>query len=487
MLTLVLCLVLGLLSALGIAVAASFRSFYLRDAENDLLREMDDINEIAVTRYVDMEKRPAAKEELQVIVRLHDACLQLCFDSGELGRYIAYGNAADRWGVVEDADIQPYIDAVRSGEYEECSYGILTKYTGFPTLTVMRPIETEEGEDLGVMFFHYDMTGVNSSIRAVLTKVALISLIAIAFAIPLVMTLVRQITHPISHMTDVVKEFAKGNFESRAEVKGRDELANLGASFNTMADELNTLEEARRSFVANVSHELRSPLTSMRGFLEAMSDGTIPPEEYGQYIDIVLDENRRMTVMVNDLLDLARIESGQYKLNITDFELTELVRRILITFVARITAKRFHMEVDLNGDEPVYVEADEARISQVLHNLIDNAIKYTPEGGFIRVECGSENRREKRIATFSITNSGDGIPEAALPHVFDRFYKAETAHTRAGASGTGLGLSIAKLILEQHGQDIAVTSKEGVTCFSFTLAEGEKPHAKKEEHLKLKE
>lgn len=486
MLTFVLALVLGLLAALGIAVSVSFRAFYLRDAENRLLREMEDINEIAVERYPDVDKRPAAREEFQVIVRLHDACLQLCYDSGELGRYIAYGGAADRWGVVEEADIDPYIEAVKSGVYEECSYGLLTKYTGFPTLTVMRPISTPEGGSLGVMFFHYDMTGVNDSIRAALLRSALISIVAIIAAVPLVMALVKQITNPISHMTDVVRAYAKGDLESRVTVRGQDELNNLGSSFNAMADELNTLEEARRSFVANVSHELRSPLTSMRGFLEAMNDGTIPPEEHGEYIEIVLEENRRMTVMVNDLLDLARIESGQYKLNITDFDLTELVRRTLITFFARITAKRFHVEADV-PEEPVYVEADEARISQVIHNLIDNAIKYTPEGGFIRIECGSENRREKRIATFSVTNSGEGIPEEALPHVFDRFYKAEAAHTPSGTSGTGLGLSIAKLILEQHGQDITVTSKEGVTCFSFTLALGEKPPAKKEDHSRQKE
>ena len=322
MITIVLALLLGLLVVLGIAVSVSFRSLYLTETKNRLLREVDDINEIVVTRYLDMDKRPAAREEFHSIVRLYDAYLQLCFDDGELGRYSTYGDdSGSRWAAAEEADLEPYIEAAHQGTNEPLYFGLLTRYTGFYTLTALRPITTEEGETLGVIFFHYDMTGVNDTIRNTLSKVALFCTIAIAVAIPLVMLLVRSVTDPISHMTDVVKDYAKGDLTRRVSVKGTDELSNLGASFNAMADGLNTLEAARRSFVANVSHELRSPLTSMRGFLEAMADGTIGPEERDKYIGIVLDENIRMTGMVNDLLDLARIESGQYKLSMTDFDL----------------------------------------------------------------------------------------------------------------------------------------------------------------------
>lgn len=477
MLTSVLALVLGLLVVFGIVVSITFRSLYLTETRNRLVREVDDINEIVVTRYIDMDKRPAAREELKSIVRLYDAYLQLCFDDVELGRYSAYGDdSGARWGTAEEADLDAYIEAVHQGTDEGLYYGLLTRYTGFYTLTAMRPITTEEGEELGVIFFHYDMTGVNSSIRSALSKVMLFCGIAIAVSVPLIMLLVRSVTDPISHMTEVVKDYGRGNLDRRVEVKGTDELSNLGASFNSMADGLSTLENARRSFVANVSHELRSPLTSMRGFLEAMADGTIAPEERDQYIAIVLDENRRMTVMVNDLLDLARIESGQYKLSMSDFDLNELMRRTVITFLPRIGSKRIHLEI-LIGEEPLFVMADPQRITQVLHNLIDNGIKYTTDGGFLRIE----SRQERHIARVLITNSGSGIPKEALPHVFDRFYKAELAHTPTGTSGTGLGLSIAKLILNQHGQEISVSSDEGVTCFSFTLALGVKPSARKEQ------
>ena len=181
-----------------------------------------------------------------------------------------------------------------------------------------------------------------------------------------------------------------------------------------------------------------------------------------------------MTVMVNDLLDLARIESGQYKLNLTAFDISELIRRAIITFEARIHSKRFTVNVQL-PEEAVYVEGDAVRITQVLHNLIDNAVKYTPEGGELTIECAPE----RHVARVSIINSGPGIPEDALPHVFDRFYKAQKAHTPSGSSGTGLGLSIAKLIIDQHEQEITATSEPGRTCFSFTLKRTMRPLTKK--------
>lgn len=469
MLTSVLALVLGLLVVLGVAVSVSFRSLYKDEIENRLMREVEDINSIAANQYVDVDKRPAAQEAFRMIVRLYDAYLQICFDSAELGRYSVYSEpSGERWALAEEADLTSVPDGA------EFRYGLLSDTVGFYTLTVVRPLTTDSGERIGRIFFHYDMTGVNSSIRSALSSVATFSAVAILAAIPLVTILVRGITHPISNITEVVKEFTRGNFSRRVKTKGRDELSNLGASFNTMADELNTLEEARRSFVANVSHELRSPLTSMRGFLEAMADGTIPPEDHGEYIGIVLDENRRMTVMVNDLLDLARIESGQYKITMSVFDVGELIRRTVLTFEARIRAKGLSVGFSVPEDA-VFVEADETRITQVLHNLVDNAVKYTPDGGELGVAC----RAERHTVRISVTNSGPGIPKEDLPHVFDRFYKAEKAHTPSGSSGTGLGLSIAKLIIDQHEQELTADSTEGRTEFAFTLKRAAKPASKK--------
>jgi signal transduction histidine kinase len=232
-----------------------------------------------------------------------------------------------------------------------------------------------------------------------------------------------------------------------------------------MADELNTLEQARRSFVANVSHELRSPLTSMRGFLDAMQDGTITGEEVPHYLGIVIEENNRMIHMVNGLLDLARIESGQYELNLDVFDINELIRRTLITFETRIGEKRLDVQADLSEDQ-CFVEADKSQIAQVLRNLIDNAIKFSPEGAPLFVLTASD----KNKVTVSVRDSGCGISEADIPYIFDRFYKAEKAHTPKSHTGTGLGLSIVKHIIDLHKQSITVESKPGEgTAFTFTL------------------
>lgn len=291
------------------------------------------------------------------------------------------------------------------------------------------------------------------------------ALIAVFFATLAVFYITNIITRPIKLMNNTVMRFSRGDFDARVDMRGQDEVSQLGRSFNHMADELNTLEQARRSFVANVSHELRSPLTSMRGFLEAMSDGTIPKEEYGKYLNIVLSENRRMTSMVNDLLDLARIESGQSVLNITVFDINELLVRTLITFEAQINAKNIDMRLELAKNHSG-VKADRDRITQVIRNLVDNAIKFSPEGGVLAVKT----RFNGDSCYVSVKDNGAGISKEDLPYVFDRFYKAEKAHTPSNTSGTGLGLSIVRRILEQHGQDIFAESNVGEgACFTFTL------------------
>lgn len=232
-----------------------------------------------------------------------------------------------------------------------------------------------------------------------------------------------------------------------------------------MADELAADEEAQRSFVANVSHELRSPLTSMRGFLEAMQDGTIPPEEFPKYFEIVLNENKRMTAMVNDLLDLARIESSQNDVKKTAFDINSLIMNTLITFEAKINAKNIDVEIKLCDSAPL-VYADQNQITQVLHNLCDNAIKFLNENGRLTVSTVAE----RECVRVTVADNGKGISEEDLPYIFDRFYKAEKAHTPSGTSGTGLGLSIVKRIIESHGETIDVSSELGKgTSFTFTV------------------
>ena len=332
-----------------------------------------------------------------------------------------------------------------------------------PTYTVF--VRLGEGNDTSVLLIHSDISRWNESFRQLALWTLAICVVAAFVVLFSSYYTAKRIINPFVDMNHIVQCYSKGDFSQRIPVQGKDEASQLGRSFNEMADQLKNLEVTRQSFVANVSHELRSPLTSMKGFLEAMMDGTIPPEEHDHYIDIVLSETRRMTAMVNDLLDLARIESGIITINYEVFDINELIRRTLITFEARISEKRMELDVRF-ANEQSFVYADSNQISQVLRNLIDNAIKYSPDGRTLLVSTYAL-RKEVYV---TIRDTGVGIPAEDVPHIFDRFYKVEKAHTPSPQVGSGLGLAIVKKIIEAHGQSITVKSARGKgTQFTFTL------------------
>lgn len=333
----------------------------------------------------------------------------------------------------------------------------------FPILTYYCAIDSTSNS--GILLVSGNLTAIRKSTAELILWTFLISVLAlIATGIITYYTSYRVI-NPFVEMNHAVQCYSRGDFSTRIPVNGKDEAAQLGKSLNEMAEQLRNLEETRRSFVANVSHELRSPLTSMKGFLEAMRDGTIPEEEFPHYIEIVLNETRRMVTLVNDLLDLARIESGTIQLSYEVFDINELIRRTLLTFEARLIENEMEMDVRF-AQEQCTVFADPAQIGQVLRNLIDNAIKYSPKGRALMVSTYSM----RKTVYVTVRDNGIGIPQEDVPHVFDRFYKVEKAHTPAPQMGSGLGLSIVKRIIEQHGQSITVRSARGRgTQFTFTL------------------
>ena len=247
----------------------------------------------------------------------------------------------------------------------------------------------------------------------------------------------RRILHPISVLSGAAKAMSEGNFSVRApEGKATcPEIAELSASFNTMAEKLSQLEESRREFVANVSHELRSPITAISGDVEGMRDGTIGQEDYPQYLTIVSDETTRLKNLIGDLLKLSRLEKADAALNKTNFDICELLSRVLLHRTGDLEAKKMDVECDF-APEPCMVSADESRIEQVAVNLLDNAIKFTPDGGVIRMSV----RVNQGICTVIVQDNGVGISPEDRPHIFERFYTADQSHT--SGKGTGLVLSI---------------------------------------------
>ena len=274
----------------------------------------------------------------------------------------------------------------------------------------------------------------------------------------------RRISQPLRQMSRAAKKFASGDFTARVKAEGGDEIAELAGAFNQMAKDLSETEQLRSSFISNVSHDLRTPLTSISGFIEGMQDGVIPPEKHPYYLGIVGSEVKRLSRLVATLLDITKIQAGERKFVFAPFDVCETARQILISFEGKIEKKRLDIRFDCD-EENMTVNADADAIHQVLYNLIDNAVKFTKEEGLLRVSLAYVSKKVQ----VKVYNEGQGIPPEDLDHVFDRFYKADKSRG-IDRTGVGLGLFIVKTIVVSHGEQITVDSKEGEWCeFTFTL------------------
>lgn len=333
-----------------------------------------------------------------------------------------------------------------------------------PLITVGMPVMVE-GRVIGAAFAFSRITSLKPAMALLFHQVLISAVISALLAFALVFVAARRIERPLAEINLAVKELAGCNFKKRLNIEDSSEVGQLADSFNQMAEALEKYENTRQSFVANVSHELRSPLTSIQGFVQGILDGAIEPQDERQYLEIVLSETKRLNILITDLLDLAKIESGQFPLNRTAWDVNELIRQCIIRFIGKIEEKELELDVDMPEDRTV-VFADQDRITQVLTNIMDNAVKYSGQGGSMKIWEKIDGGR----AIISISNTGKAIPAADLPFVFDRFFKVDKSHNRK-TPGTGIGLSIVKNIIRQHGEEIWVNSEEGTgTVFSFTLS-----------------
>lgn len=274
--------------------------------------------------------------------------------------------------------------------------------------------------------------------------------------------LTKEIVRPIKDIKAVLEEFSAGNFSRRVRVTGQTEMTELCTSFNQMADSLEQLENSRRSFMANISHDLKTPLTSIYGFIEGILDGTIPADRQNEYLERVSKETKRLTRIVNSMLDISRLEAGEFKLNKTSFNLSYTLNQTVFSFERLIEEK--DIALSMNSSEKIYVNADEDLVSRVLVNIIGNAVKYTNQGGNIEIDT----EKDSDYAYVSVSNSGDGIPKEDLPYVFERFYKSDKSRS-LDKDGMGLGLYISKMFVELNGGTISVQSDAEKTLFRFSL------------------
>ena len=277
--------------------------------------------------------------------------------------------------------------------------------------------------------------------------------------------LMRQLTDPLQKVTDAAQRFGGGDLSVRVEgVEGDGEVADLARTFNQMAENIQSNDNSRGQFMGNIAHELRTPMTTIKGFVDGILDGTIPPEMQNHYLQLVSEETGRLARLIQNMLDLSKLESGEYQVNARMFNIWETLTGVALAAEQRINDGMIELE-GLTMDEKVLVYADPDLIHQVAYNLLDNAIKFTPAGGTIRFsveKLGPE-------AEISIWNSGQGISPEALPYVFERFYKEDRSRG-LHARGSGLGLNICKVLVNLAGGQIRVESQQGEWCrFVFTL------------------
>ena len=277
-------------------------------------------------------------------------------------------------------------------------------------------------------------------------------------------TTMRQI-QPIREMAKATRRYAEGDFDIRMNDYGRDdELGELAASFNNMAENLQQTERQRREFIANISHELKTPMTTIAGYTDGILDGTIPPENERQYLQIISDESRRLSRLVRRMLDVSQLQAMDPLREGKHFDICESMRRVLISMERKITDRNLDVDADI-PEEPILVLGDKDMITQVIYNLLENATKFAREGSTLYL--GVTNIDGK--ARVTVRNVGETIPAEELPLLFERFHKSDKSRSE-DKDGYGLGLYIVKTILEQHKEKISVTSEDGVTTFSFSLA-----------------
>lgn len=336
--------------------------------------------------------------------------------------------------------------------------------SGEKILTVGAPLMHED-EIYGGVMFNQLVPEIKSVYAFVSHRMIVMIIIAMLFAAMLFYVMSFKITSPIKKISAAVMAFSKGDFKKRVEYSSDNELGELARNINYMASSLDNLENLRKGFISDVSHELRTPLTTISGFVEGILDGTVPEENRNEYLEIVLSESKRLSRLITNLLQVSRMESGEAKLEKTDFDINELVRLALLKFEMMITPK--NIDVSLNiGEGRLMVNADKDNITQVLINLINNAVKFTPEGGSIAIDIGE--RRDK--AVICITNTGHGIEPDKLQFIWDRFYKTDKSRSE-DRTGMGLGLYIVKRILNMHNENIEVQSRvDEFTRFTFTLS-----------------
>ncbi len=438
-------------------VPGLFKTYLVNERSKELYANATHISDtIATELYASETSLESVKEELDSISEYLDCRIRIINPSGRLVVDSSEPLDVEKIIVIDDFDAA----IIRDSYYIEGDF--FHQFTE-PMLSVMAPI-VHDYNIKGYVAVHYPMSRVDTSSRSIQNICYLVLAILLMLSLIILIFFTMIVYSPLKKITYATEQYASGNMHYEFQVESNDEIGYLAACLNYMASEIARAEDDQKKFVANVSHDFRSPLTSIRGFLEAMIDGTIPPEMHEKYLKVVLNETDRLTKLTNGLLTLNNLNTKGMLLDRTNFDINRVIRNTAASFEGICRNRSIVFKLLLTGDT-MYVNADLEKIQQVLYNLIDNAIKFSPNDSAIKLET---TLRKSKVFV-SVRDSGVGIPKDDLKMIWERFYKSDSSRGK-DKKGTGLGLSIVKEIINSHNEHINVISTQGEGSeFIFTL------------------
>ena len=464
-LTAVAIALLAALLLIGIFFQLLVRDFLTDSAMDSLKNDGEVLVELVEAAY---SGSPAADRNfsiaLTVATSVSGADAVICDNTGKLVLCARSPLGCEHQGLTVGKD---YVEKVFSNEYTTETGVIQGLYPEMRYVVALPVIHRETGARIGIIIMSMPMEETLAVLRRISEIFVFVSILVVLLAVCLMTLFVRSQSQPLRAMAKAARAFGHGELTARVDTEGNytQEVEELALAFNNMASSLQKSEYQRQEVVANVSHELNTPMTTIAGSVDGILDGTIPEEKGRQYLQVVSDETKRLNRLVRSMLDISRLQDqqGVPEEQKVCFDVEEVLGQVLISFEQKIEAKKLQVRVDM-PDHPVFTQAHQDYITQVLYNLVDNAVKFCPEGGALEL-----NVREGSGKVYvSVSNEGQTIPPEELPLVFDRFHKIDKSRSQ-NRDSWGLGLYIVKTIVSAHGENISVDSRDGKTTFAFTL------------------
>jgi len=463
--SMMLSIIVSLVNNYSVNIRAEIVKSAARSAESYLTLSLEETEEYELREFILTHYEDVINVVDSVVANCDGVSLMLADKNGNL---ILYSHP-ERSGYFQTAISLPTEMRVQlTAKQDSQSVGTLSGVFDSAYISYATPVLDEDLNYCGAVIASTSGNAVETLLNKMIKTIFISSLWILIAVLIAVYFITEMVTGPLREMNKAAKKFGSGKFDVRVPVRGNDEVAELAKAFNNMATSLENFETTRNTFMANVAHDLRTPMTTISGFIDNILIGAIPKESEAYYLGIIKEEVKRLSRLVSSLLDITRLQAGDRKLVMADFDICELARLILISFEQKIDSKKLNVEFECE-DERMIANADRDAIYQILYNICDNAVKFASVGGNYRIRI--KNADKKRLLV-SVYNTGEGISPDDYPYIFERFYKADKSRG-IDKNGVGLGMYIARTIIEAHGEKIWVESKQHEFCeFFFTLPKG---------------